>query len=166
MVADKCGNEVYNPSNRFCDTRDNKIYKSVKRGDKVWMAQNLNFDAPDSKCYGNKPANCNKYGRLYNWDTAMKACPSGWHLPSAAEWQSHNPYESNFAALPGGSGGNGFNFIGEYGYWWGASENSAGNAWYLFMFYEGGLDCDDDEDCNNINYSSKSSLYSVRCVKD
>jgi uncharacterized protein (TIGR02145 family) len=37
-------------------------------------------------CYDNKPANCQKYGLLYNWETAKTACPSGWHLPSDKEW--------------------------------------------------------------------------------
>jgi len=32
--------------------------------------------------------NCKKYGRLYDWDEAMKACPKGWHLPSDKEWQT------------------------------------------------------------------------------
>jgi uncharacterized protein (TIGR02145 family) len=26
-------------------------------------------------------------GRIYNWETAMKVCPEGWHLPSDEEWQ-------------------------------------------------------------------------------
>lgn len=37
-------------------------------------------------CYGNDPVNCQKYGRLYTWDAALKACPDGWHLPSDEEW--------------------------------------------------------------------------------
>ena len=52
------------------------------------MAENLNYEAKGSKCYDNKPANCQKYGRLYDWNTAMKACPSGWKLPSQQEWES------------------------------------------------------------------------------
>jgi len=39
-----------------------------------------------SQCYDNKPANCQKYGLLYNWETAKKVCPSGWHLPNDKEW--------------------------------------------------------------------------------
>jgi len=50
------------------------------------MAENLNYEASGSKCYDNKPANCDKYGRLYNWNTAKTACPSGWHLPASYEW--------------------------------------------------------------------------------
>jgi uncharacterized protein (TIGR02145 family) len=71
------------------------------------MAENLNYNASDSKCGAtdgttvNSGGLCSKYGRLYNWVTAMAysassseipsgvkgICPDGWHLPSHAEWE-------------------------------------------------------------------------------
>lgn len=59
-------------------------------GTQIWMAENLNYTPPagSSWCYGNVPINCDTFGRLYNWETAKKACPSGWHLPTDAEWKT------------------------------------------------------------------------------
>ena len=52
------------------------------------MARNLNFAMNDSYCYDEKKANCKKYGRLYTWNAAVRACPAGWHLPDDAEWKA------------------------------------------------------------------------------
>lgn len=91
------------------DPRDNKKYKTVQMPDgKTWLGENLNYKPPtgNSWCYDNKEENCDVYGRLYDWATAMNistfynseewggsdvghqgACPAGWHLPSRTEWE-------------------------------------------------------------------------------
>ena len=53
----------------------NYVGRPVKIGEQVWMAKNLNVKASGSVCYDNDPTNCEKYGRLYDFATAMKLDP-------------------------------------------------------------------------------------------
>jgi len=90
---------------QFCDKRDGKKYVYVTIGDQDWMAENLRYDydqcgKPLGRCYGDDPANCEKYGMLYtiaeaepdgwkinekNQTIVENLCPEGWHIPSHAE---------------------------------------------------------------------------------
>ena len=72
----------------FVDPRDGQVYPIIRIGSQVWMQKNLNFRSRlHSWWYGHDSLEGNIYGRLYQWDTACKVCPSGWHLPSNKEWQ-------------------------------------------------------------------------------
>jgi uncharacterized protein (TIGR02145 family) len=190
------------------DKRDGKKYKTVIIGTQTWMAENLNYNAEGSKCFGeggkvamdvddkgNITATktlsdkeirqlCENYGRLYDWTTAKKACPSGWHLPSKNEWDvlekivgekvagkklkaksdwnenGNGTDEYGFRALPGGHGSSDgfFHDVSWGGFWWSTSEYGSSSAYYRDMGY--------DYDGVYLYDSIKSDLFSVRCLQD
>ncbi len=113
--------------------------------------------------YENNTANGTVYGKLYNWyavNDSRGLAPTGYHVPSDAEWttlttflggegvaggkmkstdtslwQSPNTSatnESGFTGLPGGcrSDDGAFDDVGDGGDWWSSSENGTASAWF------------------------------------
>lgn len=89
---------------------EGKNYNTVLIGNQCWLKENLNVGtringSPDMSnngiiekyCYNNDTANCNIYGGLYTWNEAMQyqtiegakgICPTGWHIPTRADFSS------------------------------------------------------------------------------
>jgi uncharacterized protein (TIGR02145 family) len=173
----------------FEDKRDGHVYKATVIGSQTWMAQNLNYERGigGSECYQHKAINCNKYGRLYNFEAAMEVCPEGWRLPHTDEWNTLSSYiisrgspmhlkaaegrdgDNNngddsygFTALPGGWGGNSGDFhdIGTIARWWTDVENSGSLAHYASM---GG---NSFYTGSGGQLAGESIYFSVRCILD
>jgi uncharacterized protein (TIGR02145 family) len=72
------------------DSRDGQTYKVRTIGDRTWIVQNVNYGgtASNSWCYENNPKNCITYGRLYGYEAAQLACPSGFRIPDSTEWDN------------------------------------------------------------------------------
>ena len=153
----------------------------------VW----INLNTP-GYCWYNKDAATykNTYGALYNWFTLNtgKLAPTGWHIPTDAEWSTLTTYlggesvaggklketgtvhwyfpntgatnESGFTAIPAGHRvpPGGFNYIGYGDFWWSSSENTTSFAWTRFADYN----------YSNVyrNDFNKSYGISVRCIRD
>lgn len=80
-------------TNSFTDIRDGHVYKTVIIGNQHWMAENLAYKVNTGFwTYDNDKNKVAKYGYLYDLQTAKNICPSGWHLPSDAEWTTLTKY--------------------------------------------------------------------------
>jgi len=179
-----CGGETSD------DDDDSYTYNGgvIPAGNQRWMDKNLDRATANSKCFGNSADNCAKYGRLYNWNDAKNACPSGWHLPSDVEWttltevvggdstagkklKSKNGWANNgadngggtdtlgFAALPGGYGGSDRTFSSAgYDGIWWSATESNTTAFIRRMY--------NNNDVVKKDREEKTNLFSVRCVED
>jgi uncharacterized protein (TIGR02145 family) len=165
----------------------------VKIGNQTWMAKNLDRKTINSKCYENSEEYCLKYGRMYTWTDAVKACPAGWHLPNDAEWTElitavggesiagkklkatsgwgdswNGTDDYGFSALPGGTQWASMEFLGaeEYGYWWSATEvrRAEYEVWRTVGMVGVGLS--DDMYLGEDGFGVDKSVKSVRCVQD
>ena len=154
---------------------------------KEWTTRNLNVNAAPTYCYEDAESNCDRYGRLYTWESAGRACQSlgdGWRLPTDGEWRqmakeyggvsedSEDKGKAAYAALLDG-GGSGFNALlgggrsdgGQYarseahGFYWSASESDPGSA-VFYNFGRGGLAF------HRQGGTEKGWALSVRCVRD
>ena len=170
----------------FTDSRDGKTYKTVKLGERIWMAENLNYEMDDgikSWCNGNKQENCDKYGRLYTYKSATYACPPGWRLPEVEEWPERgnggHPAFLDYAVVGwyGGKDTYGFTVLpaGNYSaksqyffepgggttYFWTMTIDTRNNNCATMIHFGSG-----SEGMVSVCASDENDGLSVRCLKD
>ena len=216
ITQHSCGaTNVHNPNLTYgsMTDQDGNVYKTIVIGTQEWMAENLkashyrNGDlipvvtgpntwaglSTGATCWYNNDSatyNC-PYGKLYNWYTTVDArnlCPTGWHVPTDAEWtilgtflggdaiagvkmkstgtqywnspNSAADNSSGFSGLPGGNRySNGAYYdVGYGGSWWSSSQDATADAWYRLLSYYYGYLY------RNFNYMRNG--FSVRCLRD
>ena len=191
-------------TNTVKDCRDGQTYKTVVIGTQTWMAENLNYKVNSSWCYDNSVDSCSKYGRLYQWASAMGlsatyngtsasgvistpqqgACPTGWHIPTDAEWTilenavggsstAGTALKSTNGWYNGGNGTDAYGFsalsagyhydrsfggVGDYAFFWSATEYGTGNAYFRYLSYVSAY--------MDTSFDYKDIAFSVRCLKD
>jgi uncharacterized protein (TIGR02145 family) len=189
---------------------DGNVYTSVTIGTQEWMSENLRTtkysdgtaipnltnltwanDTTGAWCHADNDSSQYEamYGKLYNWYAVNtnKLCPTGWHVPTDAEWtvltdylaaDGHSGAEGNALKSTSGwnSGGNGtddygwlglpggyrnyngnFIYIGDDGYWWSSSQVIV-YAWFRSLGFDNGA--------VPRNYGIKNYGFSVRCLRD
>lgn len=182
----------------FTDSRDGQTYKTISFKNAstgatiTWMAQNLNYKAQGSYAYDYNESNREKFGLLYTWEAAKKACPKGWHLATDSEWSmlvnefggadkaglalkstkgwkdnGNGTNSSGFNAFPSGQrNANGsYRNLGIFAIWWSSTRtDEKGKAWLWDISY-GGPDMSIKSKVWRFDADILAGL-SVRCVRD
>ena len=166
--------------------REPPPFKRMADG-KAWTTRNLDVDIAPSYCYDDAEAKCRRYGRLYTWDSAQRACSAlgeGWRLPTDDEWrqlataygglrdETADKGRAAYDALIAG-GRSGFDAVfgggraldGQYargdahGFYWTASETGPMTAWF-YNLGRGGLSVNRHAD------GEKMRAFAVRCISN
>jgi uncharacterized protein (TIGR02145 family) len=177
---------------------DGNYYHTVTIGSQVWMLEDLktthyangdpiNFvDINDSVQWKNiatgaysKNSNGTitgiNTGQLYNWHTLAdnrKLCPKGWHVPTAAEFDTlrsvvsksknrnllNEVLKPNFTFERYKNGDYSFGFAQDYGTWWTSTESNAESAVGRALMNSQLIEYADPRD--------KRTGFCIRCIKD
>ena len=196
---------------------EGNVYKTAFIGAQLWMADNLKVSKYNDgtaipnvsdatqwsqlttgawNYYNNDIGNNIKYGKLYNWFVTnstvngnKNVCPTGWHVPTDAEWSiltdylgretiaggkmkevgtvnwnSPNTDATNSSLFTGVAGGyrsslGNYFDIGNNGYWWSSFQKDSNNAYLRSLTYGSGS-------LNFTSNNNKKNAFSIRCLKD
>ncbi len=180
-------------SGSYNDPRDMNDYRWVRIGEQVWMAENLNFNAPGSFCLGNSAEKCESYGRLYSLEQAGQVCPDGWHLPTDEEWlllERHIGLDNDLLAIGKRGDGHGYKLKSTENKIWGRRSPANNSSGFSALpgggrsdgsfKYDGAYFWTAPSESGVVYYrflhsyngfvyrevKKSDSSYSVRCVKD
>lgn len=199
--------EVWSFTTLFCGSQlfyVDKTYNTIQIGNQCWLKENLNIGTMielttnasnngtiEKYCYDNNSSNCTTYGGLYQWNEAMAystaigtkgICPTGWHIPTRAEFQilaATVINDGNRLKALGQGTGNGvgtntsgfsallsgyrhydgyFSNLGYYTQFWSSTVYTPEAAYIMYLYSSG----------SNINYDYPNKLngLTVRCIKD
>jgi uncharacterized protein (TIGR02145 family) len=189
-VFRKCTNEGWTRAEdrTFAYVKDaaGNSYRTEIIGTQQWMISNLRYAVDSSYCYSANADTCAKYGRLYTYSAAKKACPKGWHLPTQSEYrmlidEAEGGYYSGgqalkhsslwngidavgFGALPGGyyyASTNTYSGRGSEARFWTSTANAALTRASHLTLTTSSL----DESFSPMQMTNRAAL-SVRCVQD
>ena len=210
IVLDSCKKEEVSIT---VTDKDGNIYNTVTIGTQVWMKENLKVtkycngdligtttpatlniygeNTPKYQwAYDGNETNVDIYGRLYTWyaiTDSRNVCPSGWHVPTFAEWgtlinhlggqdiaggklkekglihwRSPNTGANNlsgFTALPGGCRDydGNFGYVRDMGFWWSSTDDINYVPSINVYYYQ-----------TYVNAEDRYKRYgmSVRCIKN
>jgi len=185
-TTDDNNNDDNNPAATTVTDGGGNVYNIVKIGNQYWTKENLKYNVTGSFCYDNNTANCDTYGRLYKFAAAQTVCPSGWRLPTDADFKTLEVYlgmtqadadlegwdrgttEGTKLKVGGGSGfeaklggfSNTQNLFGNIttdGYFWTSTTTTSTDA-YDREVTAGAM--------VKRYFSNKENAYSVRCIKN
>jgi uncharacterized protein (TIGR02145 family) len=160
------------------DSRDGQTYKTVKIGNQVWMAENLNYKMSSGSYHAFDE-------EFYEWESALNACPSGWHLPSAEEFETliantggHELGGKNLKSITSWlSGGEGVDAFGFNGMGRGLTDNGGETVlnYRMAAFFWSNTDVDKEMAVNlllttddevSLRVTPKYGAFTVRCLKN
>lgn len=175
---DQIANLLVQPDSYWVIDGSKFIYPTKKLNGSYWTSRNFMTPLNGSVVYNNDNNNWGRYGRLYDWETAKRACASlgqGWRLPTKEEWEGlNNIYgdqtyeslifrgESGFHAQLSGymisEGENkSFQMIDTKGLYWSTTEGNDGKVWIYSLDKRSGS--------TNLEKLDKNNQISCRCIK-